>query len=91
MRRLSMIMIAAPLLLAGCGRHVNDSYDPFKPGSGVIKFELSCSAKTNQGECLQYTCKANSASDCSGVASGCVKGGNHYAGTAEGGKCTKVL
>jgi hypothetical protein len=56
-----------------------------------VPFQQECVAKDAEGGCLKYTCKADQASDCAGFANGCVRGGNHYAGTAEGGACSKVL
>jgi len=85
-----LLICAAPLVLAGCGSRSGDNPNPFKNGSTVVYFTSTCTAKAND-ECVQYTCKQDDKSDCSGFANGCVKGGNHYAGTQEGGKCTKVL
>ena len=85
-----LLLCGATLVLAGCGSRSADNPDPFRNDATVVYFTSTCTAKAND-ECVQYTCKQDDKTDCSGFANGCVKGGNHYAGTQEGGKCTKVL
>ena len=91
MHRLLLCSAASALLLAGCAAGPGDSADPFAGGTTSVPFQQECVAKDAEGGCLKYTCKADQASDCAGFANGCVRGGNHYAGTAEGGACSKVL
>ena len=67
------------------------SDDEGGPGDTPVNFTHECLAKDANGGCLKYTCKQDSTTDCSGFANGCVKGDNHYSGTAEGGSCSKVL
>jgi hypothetical protein len=74
-----------------CAAGPGDSADPFAGGTTSVPFQQECVAKDAEGGCLKYTCKADQASDCAGFANGCVRGGNHYAGTAEGGACSKML
>lgn len=78
------------LLLTAC-QTGGDDPDPFTAVGGALPFKQECVARDEQGGCLKYTCRKDDESDCSGFANGCVKGGNHYAGTAEGGACSKVL
>lgn len=87
-----LLTVGATSLLAGCGNLHSSKYpDPFKVnGTAPTSFTSNCSASAN-GQCMQYTCKKDEKDDCSGFANGCVKGGNYYAGTSDGGKCTRVL
>jgi hypothetical protein len=91
MRRVLVGLAATALVAAGCAVRSGQDPDPFRPGDTPINFTHECVAKDANGGCLKYTCKQDSTSDCSGFANGCVKGGNHYSGTAEGGSCSKVL
>jgi hypothetical protein len=92
MRLLLLTLTVTALVATACATRPGQGYDPFDPGSITsLPFEQECVAKDAQGGCLKYTCKANKESDCSGFANGCVKGGNYYSGTSEGGSCSKVL
>jgi hypothetical protein len=88
MHRVLLALSATALVVAGCAAR---DPDPFMPGDTPINFIHECVAKDANGGCLKYTCKTDSTSDCAGFANGCVRGGNHYPGTAEGGSCSKVL
>ena len=100
------LVCACALTLAACPagkklRHV--SFDPdmdlfspapdgTAPGSSARTFE--CTQRAQNGDCLQNVCKqgpGGATYDCASYAAACVDAGEHWSGTKEGGKCTKVL
>jgi hypothetical protein len=69
---------------------------PGRTGNGTSERILECTKMGPNGECLQKSCKQGDAPgspafDCASYAAACVNAGEHWAGTSEGGKCTKVL
>ena len=91
MRLLLLALSATALLASACASRPEQNLDPFTSDVTSLPFQQECVAKDANGGCLKYTCKADAASDCSGFANGCVHGGNYYAGSSEGGACSKVL
>ena len=91
MRLLLLTLSATALVATACTTRPGESTDPFTVGDTSLPFTMECVAKDANGGCLKFTCKQNAESDCAGFANGCVRGGNHYAGTSEGGACSKVL
>ena len=51
-----------------------------------------CTKPNSDGvRCNVKTCKADAASDCGKFATACMDSGHYYAGTNDGGTCTRVL
>ena len=96
------IAAAAVLLLAACNPQQKGA-DVLASGGGkgggasiggttVIAAELNCTHPNADGvRCNEKTCKADSKSDCTDFAKGCVEYGNYYKGSNDAGTCTRVL
>ena len=97
---------ALALTLGGCpdaGRLRHVSFDPDAdlfsatpdgPSTGESARTFECTQRGPNNECLQNVCKqgpGGATFDCASFAAACVDAGEHWSGTKEGGKCTKVL
>jgi hypothetical protein len=61
-------------------------------GSTVVYATTECTHGNADGvRCNEKTCKADSKSDCTDFARGCVEYGNYYKGSNDAGTCTRVL
>jgi hypothetical protein len=61
-------------------------------GTTVVYAETNCTHGNPDGvRCDEKTCKADSKSDCTDFAKGCVEYGNYYKGSNDAGTCTRVL
>jgi hypothetical protein len=61
-------------------------------GTTVVYAETNCTHGNPDGvRCDEKTCKADSKSDCTNFAKGCVEYGNYYKGSNDAGTCTRVL
>jgi hypothetical protein len=61
-------------------------------GSSARQFE--CTSRAEDGTCNVNVCKQGPGGftfDCASFAAACVNAGEHWSGTKEGGKCTRVL
>jgi len=86
------LLLGMACLAAGCSA---------RPGVNVLDVDLkgqvvfattNCEVGNPDGQrCDKKTCKADSQSDCTAFAGGCIKYGNHYSGTAQEGTCSRVL
>ena len=103
----SLVISALLMTLAGCGggksanaRLKNISFDPTvdvfaqrtEGGSSARTFE--CTSKNADGTCNVNECKqgpGGATFDCASFAAACIDAGQHWSGTKEGGKCTRVL
>ena len=79
-------------MLAACspmrGVKVLDTDNGAQPGFRTTK----CTAPNSDGvRCNVKTCRADTESHCGDFAKACMDSGHHYAGTNEGGTCTRVL
>jgi len=102
---LPTILVAALALsvAAGCRDVSNKSvvFDPradvFSPppsGEGTSGRTFECTSKAADGSCNVNECKqgpGGATFDCASFAAACVDAGEHWSGTKEGGKCTRVL
>jgi hypothetical protein len=79
------------VIVSACGG-TPANIDPFKD-SGVtsLPFTMDCVAKDSNGNCVKSQCKKDATSGCADYASGCLKHDGYYAGTDEGGTCSKIL
>ena len=89
--------------LAGCageGNQKSISFDPNidvfsdRPESGTSSRTFTCTSKNADGTCNVNECKqgpGGATFDCASFAAACVNAGEHWSGTKEGGKCTRVL
>jgi hypothetical protein len=97
------ITFAVLMTLAGCGGDRNLKSVTFDPTIGVFSDQqtgvgfsgrvLTCT-KEIDGKCMQKECKQGEGGpsyDCASYAAACVEAGEHWSGTKEGGKCTRVL
>jgi hypothetical protein len=93
---------AAVLLLAACNPQAQKAADVMSSGgakdggkaggSTVVYAETNCTHGNADGvRCDEKTCKADSKSDCTDFAKGCVEYGNYYKGSNDAGTCTRVL
>jgi hypothetical protein len=92
---------AAMLLLAACNPQAQKAADVMstggakdggKAGTTVVYAETNCTHGNPDGvRCDEKTCKADSKSDCTDFAKGCVEYGNYYKGSNDAGTCTRVL
>ena len=100
--RASAVLLVLLLPMASCGDRrlpciaIDPAMDVFNPPpeTGTIRRDFTCTAKGPNGECVQRECKQGPGGqefDCTSYAAACVKAGFHWAGTSEGGKCSKVL
>jgi hypothetical protein len=103
----ALLISALLMTLAGCGGggsgnpHLKSiSFDPTvdvfaqpaESGSSARTFE--CTSKNADGTCNVNVCKqgpGGATFDCASFAAACVDAGQHWSGTKEGGKCTRVL
>ena len=85
-------------LLQGCtqkgekAKEFGDVFATTTTGSSARTFE--CLSKNADGSCNVNQCKAGPGGfthDCASYAAACVNAGEHWSGTKEGGKCTRVL
>ena len=102
-QRSQAIFGAAVLLLAACtnspkAADVMASGGGAKGGGGtgggttVVYAETNCTHGNADGvRCNEKTCKADSKSDCTDFARGCVEYGNYYKGSNDAGTCTRVV
>jgi hypothetical protein len=61
-------------------------------GEQVVFATTECVSTHPDGvQCNKKTCKADETSDCKQFANACLDSGHHYAGTSEGGACSRVL
>jgi hypothetical protein len=61
-------------------------------GTTVVYAETNCTHGNADGvRCNEKTCKADSKSDCTDFARGCVEYGNYYKGSNDAGTCTRVV
>ena len=97
------VTFAVLMTLTGCGGDRNlksVTFDPnidvFSDQQGGVGFSgrvLTCT-KEIDGKCMQKECKQGEGGpsfDCASYAAACVEAGEHWSGTKEGGKCTRVL
>lgn len=60
--------------------------------ANVVYATTECVAAHPDGQrCNKKTCKKDATSDCADFAARCVEYGHHYAGTSDGGSCSRVL
>ena len=90
MRPLVVLLVLG--VLAGCspmrGVKVLDTDNGTKP---VFK-TTQCTVPNSDGvRCNVKTCRADTESHCGDFAKACMDSGHHYAGTNDGGTCTRVL
>jgi hypothetical protein len=89
-----LLIFGGTIVLAGCGPLSSKDVNPFDGEAKAAYFTSTCTAKVRD-ECMQYTCtsKTNESGpgNCSSFAKGCLNEGYHYAGTAEEGKCSRVI
>ena len=99
-RHLLLVFCCSFLLLGGCAARREASGDVFAPTVGGSSGRtLECVSKAPDGSCNVKQCTASSEGvadlgvpyDCASYAANCVDAGQHWAGTKEGGKCTRVL
>lgn len=65
-----------------------------QPQSGTSARTFTCTSKNADGTCNVNECKqgpGGATFDCASFAAACVNAGEHWSGTKEGGKCTRVL
>jgi hypothetical protein len=94
MRHASRIVGILGVLIAvvGCEDKREISINPFGGnGVGSIGFTMECVFKAENGECMKSQCKKSAHSDCTDYATACMKHDGYYAGSREGGTCSKVL
>jgi hypothetical protein len=101
------VSFAVLMTVTGCGEDRNQTSVSFNPniddvfsgepdGGGFSARTLTCT-KEIDGKCMQKTCEQSSQNipavpfDCASYAAACVNAGEHWSGTKEGGKCTRVL
>lgn len=89
--------------LAGCGgerKLASVSFDPNadvfspQPDGGSSERTFECTSRAPDGSCNVNECKqgpGGATFDCASFAAACVNAGEHWSGTKEGGKCTRVL
>jgi hypothetical protein len=93
---------AAVLLLAACAPQHQKAADVLSTGGAkdggkgsgttVVYATTNCTAPNSDGvRCNEKTCKADSKSDCTDFAKGCVEYGNYYKGSNDAGTCTRVV
>lgn len=99
----ALALLTALTTLAGCsgGGHrksvsFDPNVDPFspQPDGGTSSRTFECTSKNADGSCNVNVCKqgpGGAAYDCASYAAACVDAGEHWSGTKEGGKCTRVL
>jgi hypothetical protein len=93
---------AVLMTVAGCSDRspgtitFDPNVDVFSPrpddGSSARTFE--CTSRAPDGTCNVNECKqgpGGATYDCASFAAACVNAGEHWSGTKEGGKCTRVL
>jgi len=101
------IFAAAVLMLAACAPQHQKATDVLSTGGGagvkggdggkgggttVVYATTNCTAPNSDGvRCNEKTCKADSKSDCTDFAKGCVEYGNYYKGSNDAGTCTRVV
>ena len=103
----SLVISALLMTLAGCGggklanAHLkNISFDPTadvftqRTEGGTSERTFECTSKNADGTCNVNECKqgpGGATFDCASFAAACIDAGQHWSGTKEGGKCTRVL
>ncbi|HET9338862.1 MAG TPA: hypothetical protein VFQ55_07680 [Casimicrobiaceae bacterium] len=92
---LPLLVIGALSLLGACSPQGGSTGSVLEVTTNPsIARTFECLAKDANGNCLQNQCKQGPGGkefDCAGFARDCVNAGEHWSGTKEGGKCTKVL
>jgi hypothetical protein len=97
---LKAAMLVLLLAVAGCASRPSsvepypsaDIFDPVKDDAVGRTFE--CTSRGDNGQCNVNECRqgpGGATFDCASFAALCVEAGQHWTGTREGGKCTRVL
>jgi hypothetical protein len=87
-----LLLVLALALLNGCQTYGNVMETTSSGGTSARTFE--CLSKNADGSCNVNQCKqgpGGATFDCGSFAAACVDAGQHWSGTKEGGKCTRVL
>ena len=97
------LAFALLLPLAGCPAPRDQTTHPMDPkadlfsadpDNGTSSRTFECTSRAPDGSCNVNECKqgpGGATYDCASFASACVNAGEHWSGTKEGGKCTRVL
>lgn len=81
-------------LLGGCTPKGDVFGDVATTTGGSSARQFECLSKNADGTCNVNQCTAGPGGfthDCASYAAACVNAGEHWSGTKEGGKCTRVL
>jgi hypothetical protein len=81
------------LIVTAIGMGLGGNYfNPFKDYNETsLPFQAECTAKDSDGKCLKATCKKDADSDCTLFAAGCLRVDGYYAGSSDGGSCSRIL
>ncbi|MES2136645.1 MAG: hypothetical protein V4502_06245 [Pseudomonadota bacterium] len=88
------LTIMSALLLAACAKGAGSHGDPLgsvKTGTVVYATTECVAAHPDGVQCNKKTCKKDDKSDCAEFASGCLSSGHYYAGSNDGGTCSRIL
>jgi hypothetical protein len=85
--------ILSMLLLAGCTKTtgLGDPLGTAKTGTVVYATTQCVAAHPDGVQCNKKTCAKDSKSDCAEFASACLNSGHYYAGSNDGGTCSRIL
>jgi hypothetical protein len=90
-----LLLVVALALLSACAtRSVSPGSVMEAASTGTSARTLECLNKNADGTCNVKQCTQGPGGpeyDCAGYAADCVNAGQHWSGTKEGGKCTRVL
>lgn len=79
-------------VLTGCSPYRGVKVMDTDNGSPPVYKTTKCTVPNSDGvSCNVKTCKADADSHCGSFATACMDSGHHYAGTNDGGTCTRVL
>ena len=90
MKRLRLLLVTV-FILGACSKAPDLNVMDQDTRNQPIYATTECVVGNPDGiRCDKKTCKADQKSDCQEFAKGCLKGGDHYNGTAESGTCSRV-
>jgi hypothetical protein len=80
------------LVVSGCSTFHGVKVLDVDNGPKPVYKTTKCTHPNADGQrCDVKTCKADAESNCGSFATACMDTGHHYAGTNDGGTCTRVL